>query len=46
VSLFDLAEARRKKQEGRDLEGRDIKVQPDGHVILLPRRNGGNGSDD
>jgi hypothetical protein len=43
VSLFDLAEARRKKS--LELEGRDIRVEPNGQVILLPR-NGGNGSDD
>ena len=43
MSLFDLAEARRKKQEG--LRDRDIEVRANGQVILLPR-NGGNGSDD
>ena len=43
VSLFDLAERRRLKS--LELEGRDIKVEPNGQVILLPR-NGGNGQDD
>jgi hypothetical protein len=43
VSLFDLAEARRKKTE--PFQGRDIEVQPNGEVILLPKRNG-NGQDD
>jgi len=43
VSLFDLAERRRLKS--LELEGRDIKVEPNGQVILVPR-NGGNGQDD
>ena len=43
VSLFDLAERRRLKS--LELDGRDIRVEPNGQVILLPR-NGGNGSDD
>ena len=44
VSLFDLAERRRLKS--LELEGRDIKVEPNGQVILLPGANGGNGLDD
>ena len=43
VSLFDLAERRRLKS--LELDGRDIKVEPNGHVILLPQRNG-DGQDD
>ena len=43
VSLFDLAERRRLKS--LELDGRDIRVEPNGQVILLPKRNG-NGGDD
>jgi len=43
VSLFDLAERRRLKS--LELDGRDIKVEPNGYVILLPQRNG-DGQDD
>jgi len=43
VSLFDLAERRRLKS--LELEGRDIKVEPNGQVILLPKRNGSDGEE-
>ena len=43
VSLFDLAERRRLKS--LELDGRDIKVEPNGQVILLPKRNGSDGEE-
>ena len=45
LSLFDLAEARRKKTEA--FQGRDIQVQPNGEVVFLPRpgERNGNGED-
>jgi hypothetical protein len=42
-TLFEQADRRMRKQ--LPLQGKDIEVQPNGEVILLPRRNG-NGSDD
>jgi len=42
-SLFEQADRRMKQQEA--LRGRDIEVQPNGQVVFLPKRNGGNGSD-